>query len=242
MHTSDSDELCRIIAERCDGTVILSFSGGKDSLAAWLKLRRFFKRILPVYMYLIPDLRFVERGLVQYERYFDTHIIRMPHPSLYRQLNNFTLQPPEHLATIEAFNPINYDNDDLFDIVKVAYGLPLETYVAIGVRATDSLNRWASVKKYGASNEKRHTFFPIYDYRKDQLLGELREAGIRLPAEYRYFYRSFDGLDWRFLKPMKEHYPDDYQRVLDWFPLAELELKRIEYREAYYGRLSAGSE
>jgi hypothetical protein len=102
------------------------------------------------------------------------------------------------------------------------------------VRARDNMNRWCSIKKSGASNDSRHTFFPIYDYTKAQVIQELRDAGWKLGVEYEIFGRSFDGLDWRFMKPLKETFPADYARVLELFPLVELEIKRIEYREEYY--------
>lgn len=35
-------------------------------------------------MYLVPDLSFVEASLSYYEAYFGCHILRLPHPSLYR--------------------------------------------------------------------------------------------------------------------------------------------------------------
>ena len=43
--------------------VILAFSAGKDSLGAWLAMRGYFSRILPVYYYGIPGLEFIERGI-----------------------------------------------------------------------------------------------------------------------------------------------------------------------------------
>jgi len=39
----------------------------------------------------------------------------------------------------------------------------------------------------------------------------------------------FDGIDYRFMKPIKDHFPRDYQRIIEWFPLAELEIKRREF-------------
>ncbi len=239
MITSNSEELCTKIAEDSHGVCLLSFSGGKDSLASWLQLRRYFERVVPVYCYRIPGMSFIDRQMAYYERYFGTHIIRMPHPAMYRWLNNFTFQAPENLHVIERMMLPMFDYDDVFAIIKHAEGLPEDTYTAIGVRQTDNMNRWSSIKKHGASNEKRRTFFPIYDWRKERIVAEIREARLKLGEEYRYFFRSFDGLDYRFLKPMKEHYPDDYARVLEMFPLAELELKRMEYREAYYGRVVA---
>lgn len=234
MHFDSSEAMNRQLAEQSDGVCLLSFSCGKDSIGSWIELERYFRRIVPVYMYLIPGLAFVERELAYFEERFSTHVHRMPHPSLYRWLRNLVFVPPERCRFIEEFNPLAFDYDDVFAIMKADQGLDAATYTAIGVRQEDSLNRWTSISRHGAANEKRRTFFPIYDWKKDRLLTEIQARGIRLPESYRLFGRSFDGLDYRFLKPIRDHYPDDYQRILEWFPLAELEIKRIEYREAYF--------
>lgn len=233
----DSAALCRYVAEVSpDQTYLLSFSGGKDSVVAWLQLRRFFKRVVPVYMYGIPGLEFVEEGLRYAEQFFGVdHILQLPHPSLYRKLNAFVFQPPSHIKVIQEAERFEFDYDDVFAVAKAAYGLPDETYTAIGVRAVDSLNRWAAIQKYGAVNEKRLTFYPCYDFRKEDLVREIVAARYRLPEDYLLFGRSFDGIDWRFLKPLKERRPADYRRILEWFPLAELEVLRIQFREDYYG-------
>lgn len=234
-HFSSSVELNQYVAGQSDpATCLLSFSAGKDSIAAWLELRRYFARIVPVYLYLIPDLEFVNRSLDYYEDWFETRIIRLPHPSLYRWLNSLMFQAPENIRTIDRAGLPDFDYDDSFAVAMHDAGMPKNTYTAIGVRAVDSLNRWASIKQHGAVNAARRTFFPIYDWRKDRLIDEISRSGVKLPEEYRYFGRSFDGLDYRFLAPIKEHYPDDYARILDWFPLADLELARQHYRQEYH--------
>jgi predicted phosphoadenosine phosphosulfate sulfurtransferase len=232
----NSEALCRWVSEQSEDTCLLSFSAGKDSIGAWLRLRDHFSEIIPVYMYLVPGLEFVERSLRYYEDWFGAHIVRLPHPSLYRWLNAFTFQAPENCAIIEDLDLVDFDYDDVFNVVKASYGLPEETYTAVGVRATDSLNRWSAIKQYGAVNVARRSFYPTYDWRKDDLLDAIAQAGVKLPVDYNLFGRSFDGIDYRFLKPIRDHFPGDYERILEVFPMAELEIKRIEYREAYYAR------
>lgn len=234
-HFDSSEQLNRYVAERSGGVCLLSFSGGKDSVASWLHLQRSFSRVIPVYLYLVPRLSFVEESLRYFEEQFGTHILRLPHPSLYRMLNSFVFQPPENCAAIESLQLPEYDYDDAFEVAKDIYDVP-GCYTAIGVRATDSLNRWASIKQHGPLNEKRKTFYPIYDWSKDRLIAEIKRSGLKLPkAEYEMFGRSFDGLDVRFLKPIRDRYPEDFTRILEFFPLADIELARHEYREAYYG-------
>ena len=53
-----------------------------------------------------------------------------------------------------------------------------------------------------------------------------------LPVDYHMFGRTFDGIDYRFLAPLKKNRPADYQKVLDWFPLAEMEVWRYERAQA----------
>jgi hypothetical protein len=225
----------QVIAEirKQTDTILLAFSCGKDAIAAWLELRKHFTRIVPYYMYLVPDLEFVEKSLRYYESVFGCHIYRLPHPSLYRMLNRMLFQAPENCAIIENAGLRAFSYHDAQQALRDDLDLPAECYVASGVRAADSPIRRLSIQQHGAINRKTQQFFPVWDWRKDQLISELRCAKICLPADYRVFGRSFDGVDYRFLAPMKHYFPDDYARVLRWFPLAEVELKRREYAEQH---------
>ena len=46
---------------------------------------------------------------------------------------------------------------------------------------------------------------------------------IELPCDYEWFGRSFDGIDKRFTKVLKDKAPDDYATLLEWFPLLEVD-------------------
>lgn len=68
----------------------------------------------------------------------------------------------------------------------------------------------------------------IWDWRKAQVIGAIASSGATLGPEYEWFGRSFDGIDARFLRPLREHAPTDYERILHWFPLAEMDLMRAD--------------
>jgi len=233
---ANSIDLCQQMAAAHNGVCLLSFSCGKDSIAAWLQLREHFDRIIPVYMYLVPGLEFIDRSLAYYEQVFQAEIIRLPHPSLYRWLNHLTFQPPEHCRIIEDAGLPSFDYDDVLTVAKEIAGVSQDTYTAVGVRSADSINRHSAIKQHGPYNMARKQFYPVYDWKKEQLVDTIARSSIKLPPEYRLFGRSFDGLDYRFLKPIKEHFSADYDRILAWFPLADIELARMTYRSNYYGR------
>lgn len=215
-------------------TITLAFSCGKDSIGAWLALRPHFARIIPIYMYLVPDLDFVERSLAYYEGFFGTHIIRVPHPSLYRLLRGAVFQAPENLEFLDSITIPEVDYANITIDILDSLGIdPARAWNATGVRAADSPIRHTAAKKYGVINPKTRTFWPIWDWKKARLVDTLRRSGIKLPIDYKLFGRSFDGIDYRFLKPLRDHLPADYARILEFFPLAEVEILRRQYAEKH---------
>lgn len=218
--------------------MLVAFSGGKDAIATELALRDAGIDTVLAYLYYIPGrraghtLEFVERGLTDLEQALGKRIHRYPHPSFYRWLNNFVFQPPERCEVIEAAQLPTPDYAVMWELIRKDLGLPADTWVADGVRAADSIVRRASFTRHGVMKPKDRKVSPIADW----LVGEVREristAAISLPIDYQWFGRSFDGIDYRFLKPISEHAPDDFQRILDWFPLADLELFRANMEQA----------
>lgn len=211
--------------------VLLSFSMGKDSLAAWLAIREHFERIEPYYLYRVPGLELIEEALTYFEAKLGTHIHRLPHPALYRQLNNFVFQPPERCRVIEDARLPDFDYADVNRIMREDLGLGADAYCATGVRAADSPQRRMHFLKHGPVVHSKKLFYPVWDWSKGDVIDAIAASGLKLPKEYRLFGKSFDGLDLRFLLPLKQHAPRDYARVLEWFPLAELEIFRWEHRE-----------
>lgn len=207
---------------------LLAFSTGKDAVAAWLAIRDRFERVHPYYLYLVPGLEFVEESLSYYEQFFGEKIIRLPHPSLHRWLNNFTFQPPERCLVIEQAGLPNHDYGMIRQAMCEMRGVPENTMVADGVRAADSPMRRVAINTHGPISWNQGKYHPIWDWRKKDLIDCFIRAGVKLPVDYKLFGRSFDGIDLRFLLPLKRYRPADYKRVLEWFPLADLEVFRWE--------------
>lgn len=234
---SNSAELCEQMAAECD-TAIVAFSTGKDSICAWLQMRKYFKHIIPYYCYTVPGLEFVEKSLKYYEDFFETHIYRLEHRSFYRMLNALVFQPPEHYAKLKTMElpGDEYDDGMIGELIRQAGNLPAGAYTGVGVRMADSPMRRIGIKTHGAINHNQKRFYPVYDWKKADVLAALDESGVKLPVDYKLFGRTFDGLDYRFLKPIKEHFPADYARIIEWYPLAELELYRRGERDGLLGQ------
>jgi len=229
-----SSATIRAQLKEIDLPVLVAFSAGKDSIATSLALKEAGLKTHLVYLYAIPGkepgttLGFIEDTLSDLEDSLGQTIHRYPHISFWRKMNSFMFQPPERLSIIEAAHMPEPDYVDMWDAIKRDLGIPEKSYTADGVKASDSVARRISVMRFGMMKPHLRKCSPIGDWLKADVMEIMDRHGIELPIDYKWFGRSFDGISYSFLKPISENAPEDYQRILDWFPLAELELFRYD--------------
>ena len=190
-------------------------------------------------MYTVPNLEFVEKSLRYYEDWFGCHIIRMPHPALYRMWNNFTDQAPENLRIIEEAMLPHFTDWHTCDLIRQTDPALKNAYQANGVRSADSIVRRQSMIKHGQVNHKDMKYFPVFDYKKEDMIRELEAAKIALPIDYEWFGRSFDGIDYRYTSVLKEKAPEDFERIKQAFPMIELDILRMQWRAEYHAERGA---
>ena len=230
IHLHDA-ALLREVARRSHGTVLLAFSRGKDSIAAWLALRTVpGLRIIPYHMSLIPGLEFEEASLRDFEQIFGCRIKRLVHPSFLRMIRECVFQPPARVRIITALGVPTPSYRDTTDALIAEMDLPTDTLVCNGVRCADSPYRRLAVNRAGPIHGG--TAKIIWNWSKTRTLDTISEAGVSLPVDYELWGRSWDGIDYRFLAPLRARFPRDYARVMEFFPLADLEMYRKEMPNA----------
>lgn len=210
-------------------TCMISFSRGKDSIAAYLAIREKFENVVPYFYTVVPGLEFVEESLAYYEKLMGRRILRFTSPGYYSRINSFMYQPPDTIAMIQALGLVSHSHDDIQMGVCSDEGLDYETtFNALGMRAKDSMQRTLYFQKNGPVNYTRKLFYPVWDWDKQRVVDTIRRSGWKLPIDYKYFSASFDGLYLKYLLPIKQHFPRDWERIITIFPLAELEILRYE--------------
>ena len=212
--------------------VFLSFSCGKDSIATWCVLKDAGIEVIPCYMEPVPGLPFIQDELDYFEEVFNQPIHQCVHPSFWRLLGNAVYQPPERLAILEELNLQQPSFESYWKAIKEDFEMSPNTFVCDGVRASDSIVRRASFVKHGVIKPHLGKVSPIADYLQQEVYDTIEEHGIELPIDYELFGRSFDGIDKRFSLPIKQHLPEDFKVLKNWFPLLEVDILRWEK----YGR------
>ncbi len=225
----ESEKLLKELSLQSD-TCLLGFSRGKDSIASWIQLKKHFKTIIPYYLKIIPDeMSFETESLAYYEEIFKTKIVRLVSPSFYRMISQQILQIPENLPIIDSYGKIKkITYQDIQSFVKQKNNLSGSILTAIGVTENDSYTRRMHIRKNGPVNHNKGEFYPIYDFTKTEILQLIDHSRIKLPKDYNLWGKTFDGLDYRFTKPLKKAFPEDYEKLKLYFPLLDVEMIRYE--------------
>lgn len=214
-------------------TVMISFSCGKDAWGVWCALRDKMD-IQPFHYYGgIPHMSFIDEYLEYAEKKIGKHIINLPSKMTYNLLSaeGCAAQPPHRVLPLFMCNLQPFDYEDIQNAAIRQAKLPEGTFTALGVRAADSARRALFFKTHGPITESKKKFYPIWDWNKDKLMSELKRNDVKLPIDYKLFGRSFDGLYYMYLKPIKDNYPEDYKRILEYYPLVDMEIYRYEKRK-----------
>jgi hypothetical protein len=223
--------LSRAVAdEQGHRTFIVAFSTGKDSVAMALALKEAGYAMRPYYCYLVPGLGFVEESLSYYEeRIFEgVRIARVPHPFFFRALTAGLFQTPHDHVVNNAASLDAYGYAEIQATIAAEHGLSDGTFTALGTRAADSVMRRVAINTNGPVNRAAHRFQAIWQMNLADVLDIVGRHQIELSPEYRVMPRSFDGLNYEYLIGIREAWPDDYRRIVEWFPLVEAELFRFE--------------
>ena len=226
----ESDELCRTIARESGGVCLLSFSRGKDAIAAWLNLSRFFPRIIPFTCAAIPHVPFADEYLAYVERIFGTHVIRLLDGGLYSMVNALRFQWPHDEEWINGMSWPEYDAQDIASTIRSHLGLP-RAWTAYGLNASDSIDRMITVRQCHGRYDGTRSFYPNFDWTHSQIMETLRQSNIRLSNEYHIAARSFAGAPMpHTLMAIKRRAPRLFSRLEHYYPLLKASVCRTEWR------------
>lgn len=199
-------------------SVIVAFSGGKDSIVTLDLCFRYFKNVKPFFMYICPDLSFQERMLQWYEKRYQTEITRLPHMDVSEFFHYGSFRLPDYSFPIISIN-------DIYQYMRVNNDI---WWIAAGERINDSIVRRAMIKHSSSIDVQRGRFYPISGWNKKEVLAYIKYHNLYLPQDSRKLGFSFRSLDGNELLMLKREFPDDYEKILKLYPFAEAGVKRAE--------------
>lgn len=201
---------------------ILFYSGGKDSLALLDLIAPQFQRVVCVFMYFVKDLRHIQIYLDHALKYPNVELIQVPHwilshiykEGVYCVPNPKT--PQRKLSHITAW-------------AKQETGIE---WVFLGMKQSDSLQRRLMLKTYKdhSINEASKSAYPLSRWKKSDVLAYIKMRRLPMPIDYGIKSASaglvFDANVFAWLR---QHYPDDLEKIYKAFPLSRQLLFEYDY-------------
>lgn len=218
------DKLWHAVREAATVTqkVIVGVSGGKDSVALLDICCKTFKSVYPFFMYIVKGLGFQEKYLSVLEHRYGVKFLRIPHWQLSTMYQSGAYRPDNALAmstpTIKMGDVENYVRD-YFQCGWIAYGM----------MKCESLERNAMIGRSGAVDYDLKKIYPLAEWSPGKVKDYLALNQIPLAPEYRYMKRSFGSLLPECLEMVKDHFPDDYEKIKYIFPYIEAHEARRRY-------------
>lgn len=234
--TEATDSLCKEIAKKSHGTIFCMMSRGKDSLVAYLNCLKYFQRVIPLHCATVPGYRFSDEYLDYLEAMLNTRILRMMGEDLKMALVRHIYQesPWECDVIDQVFPDRDYTKLDVLEYLRMKFNLP-RAWCAVGISKNDSIDRLIYCRKTGGKNVGNRTFYPCWDWPREEMLRAITDAGLVLSPEYKYVNRSMGGVpSATYNKVMMEHFPQDWELTKKWYPLAEVKNVREDMIDADY--------
>jgi 3'-phosphoadenosine 5'-phosphosulfate sulfotransferase (PAPS reductase)/FAD synthetase len=199
-------------------SILLGFSGGKDSLVLLDLCARSFEEVVCYFLYFIPGLQFLEKRLDYARRRWGVKILYYPHWVLFGALKHGV-----YCDKANQFGDLKEIKMNMvYQTVMAETGINL---LATGAKQSDS--RWRKV--YFKIAKFQNIIYPIRGWNKYDILSYLKMHDIPIPQSEAGGQSSGADMSPNFLWFLYDNYPDDFKRLEEVFPYVKAIVKRREY-------------
>lgn len=203
-------------ASQKSDTAILFFSAtGKDSIVLLHLLQSQFKKVVCCFLYHVKGLNIVEPFFNWARSYGNVEVIQLPHTDLY----NFKMQGLLSVKHLDGLKRLKLR--DIEDYLKIKYQTEVVVY---GMKISDSFVRRGMFNKAAKSDihfdyEK---YYPIVNWTNKDCLSYIKLHKLPEPLKLGS-KRGSSGINFRpeTILYIKEHYPEDYKKIIKEFNLIE---------------------
>ena len=239
-------------------SVLVAYSGGKDSLAVLDLCCRAGKRVEAYFMYFLPGMDYTEHWCSYAEQRFGVKVHRVQHFITSYYLARGVFRDFVEDCPVIKHNDVERMVRERTGIEWVGYGYKLSdgpsrrAYLTFmsdwGVRV-DPETRKLVYSEHAGRCEKLKRFSPIMAWKDRDVMAYLTRRRIEIPGMSN---RKVNGIALLpdVLAQIRDMWPDDYRRILGVFPYAAAQADRAElvkgqrqkYRAALRALEAAGLE
>jgi phosphoadenosine phosphosulfate reductase len=199
-------------------SVLVAYSGGKDSIVALDLCARHFKTLVCFFMWVVPGLKLLEPMLRYPEERYNAVVLQYPHWLVSRFFKRGIYCDPRP----EFEQSKEFTFSDIADIARAETGIH---HVVTGMKKCDNVWRRWRLEAYA-----EHILHPLADWNHFHLEAYIRSHNLPTIQQSTAHTSGIDLSD-REVLWLHDNHPEDYQALLALYPYAET----IVYRRQWYG-------
>lgn len=190
---------------------IIFLSGGKDSIATLLLAKQFGFKLFPV-MYTSVELKFQADYREFMQRRFDIKITLYPHPDYF-----YARQTGRYMEAEPDIKKLKFQELEM--AARDESGMQ---WIIGGEKKMDSLQRRGMLSACQGIDHNRVRAFPLSEWSDRDVFALLKMHRLPIPSDYLLFGSSFGGMTRPdIMWSIREYFPEDFQRLVDVYPLVE---------------------
>lgn len=224
----DTLQSIKTLSKRTDRVLLFHSGAGKDSIALLEMLSSYFREVVCVYMYMVPNFNHINKYIKWAEkRYKNAKFVQTPHYAYY----NYKKMG---FANTEQ---IPYAEYNLSKITKKIIEQTGIEWVVYGFKQSDSLNRRLMLRGYENEiiSEKTKKVYPLSKWKNKDVLNYIKKQRLIEPLKYgntgNTRSQGTDITDISFLLWCRKNEPDDLKKVIAEYPDVERILFEHDYAE-----------
>ena len=204
--------------------ILVAYSGGKDSLVVMDLCAKLFKQVGAFYFYTVPGLEVIDKWMRFAKTRWNIEPVQLPH---FRRLA--AMKNGLWCDVVQAFDRIpEFGLREAYAFAMDQTGIGM---MATGMKNADGLPRrqfFANIRD-GGDDLWARVHHPLKFWRKKDILDYLTVHSIPIPDSNKGAVTSGVGLDHDSLCWLHDSYPEDFKKLLKWFPYADSVIKRREW-------------
>lgn len=203
--------------------VLVGLSGGKDSLVTLDLAVQVFgsANVVAFAMYLVRGLRCFEGPIEIAAARHRIAVEYVPHWTLGNMMKYATLMSHRGDAHL-------WRDTKLVDIEQLVRQRTGVDWIVYGHRAGESIERRGMLNRCQGFNSDARRVYPVWRWRTEDVWSYMGARAIPPPPTFGKHRLSGVDLRPETLLYIREHFPDDYRKILEVFPFAEAQLRRWE--------------
>jgi sulfate adenylyltransferase subunit 2 len=214
----------KAVREQTD-EIILFYSGGRDSVVCLDLLAPVFKKVYCAFMYFLPGMDCYTPYLNWLKKYPNVELIEMQHWNTLQRIR------------AGMYNHITIGRDKI-KLIKLSHCVDLAReksgcdWVAFGYKKSDGISRnlFISQTMFDSIDLKLKKFYPISNWSQKNVENYITQKRLIKPVMFKGQRTNGIGVNENSLLFLRQHYPNDLQKILEVFPLAGKILYEYDYR------------